>query len=81
MIFANAGLTCSGEHPTELYERLVDRGVYPIDKTALEGRAYYAIDSLHDIEVKWFLFLGTGPNLANLYLPNADAREASASKG
>lgn len=72
VLFAHAGFTCSGGHPTALYERLIDQKVYSYSKSALEGRAFYSVESLHDIEIKWPAFLATRPDFVKLYLLHSE---------
>lgn len=70
--FAHAGFTCSGGHPTRLYQQLVDQKIYPYTRSELEGRAFYSIDSLADIEQKWPQFLATKPDFVKIYLLHSE---------
>jgi hypothetical protein len=67
-VFAHGGFTCPDGHPMSLYHRLIDMGVYPLSKDALEGAAYYTVNSLSDVSEKWPMFLSTRPDLVKVYV-------------
>ncbi len=52
--YAHAGLVASGGHAVALYEGLYDRGVFPgWQKSDLDGKAFFVIDSEADLTRKW----------------------------
>src|SRR5262245_17961504 len=67
VIFAHGGFTSPTGHPKALYERLVDQKVYAYPKPDLEGRAFYSIGSMADIDKKWPSFLETKPDFVKVY--------------
>ena len=73
VLFAHAGFTCTGGHPTKLYQRLVDQKYVALTKAQLEGSAFYTIDSAADIARKWPAFLATKPDFVKLYLLHSEA--------
>jgi imidazolonepropionase-like amidohydrolase len=68
IVFAHAGFTSPGGHPTALYESLLARKIYSYQKSELEGRAFYSIDSRADIDSKWPIFLKSNPDFVKVYL-------------
>ncbi len=80
VIFAHAGFTSPGGHPTDTYERLVDLKIYSYAKSDLEGRAFYTIDSQADIDQKWPQFLATKPDFVKLYLLHSEMYQHPNSK-
>lgn len=82
VMFAHGGFTSPGGHPAKLYQGLVKNGIYKYTNEQLEGRAFYSIASLDDINKKWPEFLKTNPDFVKLYLvysetyggPNPDGR-------
>ena len=56
VIYANAGLTATGGHPSQLYG------------PARADQSYFVVDSLADLERKWPLVLGGKPDFIKVYL-------------
>ena len=73
VVFAHGGFTCPGGHPKALYEYLVDQKIYTYAKPELEGRAFYSVESVADVEKKWPAFLATQPDFVKLYLLYSEA--------
>jgi len=66
VIFAHGLFTCPGGHPRPYLEYLVDRGVLPLDKEKLEGRFFYSVDSIAQLEKVWPRYLATKPDFVKL---------------
>jgi imidazolonepropionase-like amidohydrolase len=67
-IFAHGVFTCSGGHPGPLLEFFADRGEPAFDKTKLNGRYFYFVDSVADLDRVWPQFLSTNPEFVKLIL-------------
>ncbi|NNF06351.1 MAG: amidohydrolase family protein [Candidatus Eisenbacteria bacterium] len=67
-LFANGGLTSSGGHPSQIFER------YP-DSKAMDGDAYFSIDSMDDLEQRWPEVLGGNPDFIKVYLERSEFHE------
>lgn len=76
VLYANGGLTGSGGHVVELYERLVAQDVLDIPKEELDGLAFFVVDSEADLERQWPRLLATGPDLVKVYLSAAEEHAA-----
>ncbi|MEX0813687.1 MAG: amidohydrolase family protein [Chitinophagales bacterium] len=84
VVFANGGITGSGGpartqgggHPTQLYEMLQNRGIYPSDME-MENKAYYYVDSEADLEEKWPLILEDQPDFIKTYLLYSDNKSVA----
>ena len=72
VIFANAGLTGSGGHPTGLYAYLLTtiykKSITGWTNRSMEGHAYYVIDSKEELEKKWPFILADKPAFIKVYL-------------
>ncbi len=68
MIFAHAGFTSPGGHPTGIYQSAADRNSLEIGKDKLENNAFYTIDTKRDIDECWPRFLESKPDAVKLYL-------------
>jgi imidazolonepropionase-like amidohydrolase len=66
VLFAHGLFTCPGGHPKPYLEYLVDRGVLPFDKEKLEGRFFYSVDSIAQLENVWPQYLVTKPDFVKL---------------
>jgi hypothetical protein len=66
VIFAHALFTCSGGHPKPYLEYLIDRGILPLKKEQLEGRSFYSVDSVADVQKVWPQYLLTKPDFVKL---------------
>ena len=66
VIFAHGLFTCPGGHPKPYLEYLVDRGVLPFDKEKLEGRFFYSVGSIAELEKVWPQYLATKPDFVKL---------------
>jgi imidazolonepropionase-like amidohydrolase len=67
-IFAHGVFTCSGGHPGPLLEYFAERGEPAFDKTKLNGRYFYFVDSVADLDRVWPQFLSTNPEFVKLIL-------------
>ena len=67
--YAHAGLTSSGGHAVELYEKLYDRGVFPgWKKGELDTRTFFIIESERELEEKWPQIIAGKPDFIKAYL-------------
>ncbi|HEX5733959.1 MAG TPA: amidohydrolase family protein [Blastocatellia bacterium] len=74
--YAHAGLTASGGHAVELYEKLYDRGLFPgWKKGELDTRTFFIIDSEHELEEKWPVVLAGKPDFIKTYLEYSEEYE------
>ena len=74
--YAHAGLTASGGHAVELYEKLYDRGVFPgWKKGELDTKTFFIIDSEHELEQKWPMILAGKPDFIKTYLEYSEEYE------
>jgi hypothetical protein len=81
VVFAHGGFTCPDGHPTSLYRRLVDGGIYPLSKEELEDVAYYTVGSSRDVSKKWPAFLSTRPDLVKVYVLDLLRRSSGPGNG
>jgi imidazolonepropionase-like amidohydrolase len=63
--FANGGLTSTGGHPAQIYER-------GAEDRALDGNAYFAIDDLEQLESRWPDILAGEPDFLKIYLERSE---------
>ncbi len=77
VIFAHGLFTCPGGHPQPYLEYLVDRGVLPSDKDKLEGRFFYSVDSIGQLEKVWPQYLATKPDFVKLVFVFSELYESS----
>lgn len=69
VVFANGGLTGSGGHPGPLHDKLASRGVFPGMAAAdMEGRAYFNVDSVAQLEQKWPAIVAGKPDFIKTFL-------------
>ncbi|HEY0660503.1 MAG TPA: amidohydrolase family protein [Lysobacter sp.] len=69
VVFANGGLTASGGHPAPLHASLAARGVFKgLRPEDMENRAYFIIDSIDDLKVKWPRILAGRPDFIKTFL-------------
>jgi imidazolonepropionase-like amidohydrolase len=72
--FANGGLTGTGAHPGPLHRTLAARGVFSgLSAQAMEGRAYFTVDTVAQLDAKWPSILAGRPDFIKTYL-NGDHR-------
>jgi imidazolonepropionase-like amidohydrolase len=71
--FANGGLTASGGHPIPLAQRNLERSGRTEDWA--EGRFYFAIDRIEDLELKWAQVLASKPDFIKVYLQYSEEYE------
>jgi imidazolonepropionase-like amidohydrolase len=60
--FANGGLTRAGGHPAQIYDRFPN----------MADNAYFAVDSLEDLDRKWPLIEAGQPDFIKLYLEHSE---------
>ena len=72
-IFSHGVFTCSGGHPKTLLEHFADRGEPFFDKAELEGRYFYSVDSVAQLDEVWPHFLSTKPEFVKIILGFSDA--------
>lgn len=80
VIFAHGLFTCPGGHPKPYLEYLVDRGILPVKKEELEGRYFYSVDSIAQIEKVWPEFLATKPDFVKLVFVFSELYESPDAK-
>lgn len=70
VVFAFGGLTPPGSHVTELYQRNVDRGVFPDGWTRerLDGEGYVIVRDRADLDAKWPTLLAAGPGFIKVFM-------------
>jgi hypothetical protein len=70
VVFANGGLTPPGSHVTELYERNLERGVFPDGWTReqLDGDGYFVIRDARDLEAKWPSLIAGRPDFVKVFM-------------
>lgn len=74
--YAHAGLTASGGHAVELYEMLLQRGVFPgWKKEDLDTKAFLIIDDENDLREKWNMVLAGKPDFIKTYLEYSEEYE------
>lgn len=76
-VFAHAGLTGQNGHPIALYEDLLRTHRYePVigkrEKGWFNGRAYFSLSSLKDVETHWPAIMATKPDFIKLYLADSE---------
>lgn len=77
VIFSNGGLTATGGHPAPLYEEILSGSRYapilgPIAKGWFNNRAYFSVDSEHDLVEKWMLILSGKPDFIKIFLAHSE---------
>lgn len=70
VVFANGGLTPPGSHVVALYERNLERGVFPDGWTRerLDGEGFFIIRDLEDLDAKWPSLLEGRPDFVKLFM-------------
>ena len=80
VIFSNGGLTATGGHPAPLYEEVLAGSRYaprlgPIEKGWFKNRAYFFINSEHNLLEKWKLILSGKPDFIKVFLAHSENAE------
>lgn len=73
VVFSNGGLTASGGHPIPLAQRNLERSGRTDDWA--EGRFYFTIDRIEDLELKWPQVLASKPDFIKVYLQYSEEYE------
>ena len=69
VVYANGGLTSTGSHPTGAMERIfTDKEKITLENLELEGDAYWFIDTISDLELKWPKIQEQNPDVIKIYL-------------
>lgn len=71
--FSNGSLTATGGHPAPLAQRNLERSGRTEDWA--EGKFYFAIDTLEDLERKWPLVLASKPDFIKALLQYSEEHE------
>ncbi len=72
--FSYGGLSKDEGHPEKLYKTLSSFGLYPdISSDAMEGNAFFDVDSLEKLNAKWDAILDLKPDFLKLYLLEHDS--------
>jgi hypothetical protein len=70
VIYANGGLTASGGHPVQIYERAAAQlGLTPAD---MEDEAYFVADDAAALALKWPRILAGRPDFLKAYLETSE---------
>ena len=77
VIFAHAGLTSPDGHPRHLYEDMLRIHRYepvigPRQKDWFEGRAYFPISNVKDLQERWPAITRTNPDFIKIYLGDVE---------
>lgn len=85
-IFAHAGLTGRGGHPSALYEDVLRVSRYepvigPIERGWFEDRSYIVLDTDADLETKWPLITSGRPDFLKVYLVHSEDDDAIGTSG
>jgi imidazolonepropionase-like amidohydrolase len=73
VVFSNGGLTATGGHPSPLAKRNLERSGRTEDWA--EGKFYFAIDTLEDLERKWPQVLASKPDFIKAFLQYSEDYE------
>lgn len=78
VVLANGGLTPPGSHVVELYERNLERGVFPDGWTRerLDGEGFFIIRDMGDLDAKWPSLLQTRPDFVKVFMGFSEDYEA-----
>lgn len=70
MAFSNGGLTAPGTHVTALYERNLERGVFPEgwNRERLDGEGFFIIRDRADLEARWPAVLAGRPDFVKIFM-------------
>jgi len=68
--YANGGLTASGGHPAQIYDRLAP--LLGRKAGEMEGDAYVVIDNAADLDAKWQAILAARPDFLKVYLKRSE---------
>jgi imidazolonepropionase-like amidohydrolase len=63
--FANGGLTSSGGHPIQIFERSTE-------SRGMDGDAYWIVDDLEQLEDRWPEILAGNPDFLKVYLESSE---------
>jgi hypothetical protein len=63
--FANGGLTSTGGHPVQIFERSPE-------SKSMDGDAYFTIDSMEALEQRWPDILSGNPDFLKIYLERSE---------
>lgn len=79
VVYANGGITASGQHPSFVYERILS-GIkdwwMPENSEKIknsrkgENDAYWFMDNSKDVDIKWDKYIKTNPDIVKVYLMN-----------
>jgi tetratricopeptide (TPR) repeat protein len=70
VIYANGGLTASGGHPAQIYDRVAPQiGKAPRE---MDGDAYVTVDDAAALSAKWPAILAAQPDLLKTYLVHSE---------
>jgi hypothetical protein len=71
--FANGGMTATGGHPAPLYAQLARHGAFPgLGPGDMEGRAWFAVDTVADLERQWPRIRAGQPDFIKVYLERSE---------
>src|SRR5262249_19950789 len=71
--YANGGLTASGGHPVQIYDRVAERPFVPgWTKADMPDQAYFIVDDEAALAAKWPLLLAGKPDFVKVYLEHSE---------
>ncbi len=74
--YSFGGLTASGGHPTQIYASLAGKPPFAgWSAKDMENQAWFAIDSVEDLDRKWPLIIKAKPDFIKTYLEYSEDRE------
>jgi len=77
VVYANGGVTPTGGHVVQLHEKLIDWGVIKgMTKPELDGRAFFIVDHVKDLDEKWESLLASRPGIVKIFLGFSGEYEA-----
>ncbi len=81
VVYANGGITATGQHPSFAYERnisCIKEWWLPANTAKIkssnkgENDAYWFMNTMEEVDKKWLAFLSTKPDLVKVYLLNVN---------
>ena len=73
--YANGGLTATGGHPVEMFDRLANGMLPGVTPSDMPGQAYFIIDDENDLTKKWSAILAGKPDFIKTYLEHSEEYE------
>lgn len=74
-LYSYGGITPSGSHVVELYERHERAGFLPKDWKSPDTHAYFIVDDIADLEAKWPTLIGQKPDFVKIFMGFSEEHE------